>query len=578
MISSDFVLLVIRVVPDQLTASDMLWRGLAVCLLIAINAFFVTAEFAIVSVRRSRINQLASTGDLQAKTVQSLQQSIERLLSTTQLGITLSSLALGWIGEDTIARPLMGALMQVFPNRVGEPLAHAIALPAAFFLIAYLQIVLGELCPKSVALIHAEELARVLGPPSLAIARFFNPFVWVLNQSTRWLLRLAGIRYQREGLYNRLTPEELQLIISTSTESPGLEAEERELLTNVFEFGDVTAGEVMVPRTSIIAIPADATFQTLLEEVRATGHSRYPVMGESLDDISGILHFKELAAPLVEGTLTLESSIQPWVRPARFVPENLLLSELLPLMQRSAQPMVMVVDEFGGTAGLLTLQDVTAEIIGDVHEPEGPQDADVRLLDDQTYLVQAQLDIEEVNELLDLNLPVTDDYQTLGGFIIHELQKIPEPGEVLMFDNWEMTIVSAEGPRLHQIQVRRIDTPLTEEIQREEDHQPSLSHYEEIDQGFDTSPSQPPLPREQATDRPTSDSHTSDRNDSDGHAANHHAADGQVVDGLSDGHAAAKAMPEPASEDAATDSRPVTDDPLTPSYRAARQPRPDQRS
>ncbi|MEB3355388.1 MAG: hemolysin family protein [Synechococcales bacterium] len=538
MISSNFVLPVIRVASTQLTASDIWWRGLAVCLLIAINAFFVTAEFAIVSVRRSRINQLASSGDLQAKTVQSLQQSIERLLSTTQLGITLSSLALGWIGEDTIARPLMNGLMQVFPDRIGGSLAHAIAIPLAFFLIAYLQIVLGELCPKSVALIHAEQLARVLGPPSLAIARFFNPFIWVLNQSTRWLLRLVGIRYQQEGLYNRLTPEELQLIISTSTESPGLEAEERELLTNVLEFGDVTAGEVMVPRTSIVAIPADATFQTLLEEVRATGHSRYPVMGESLDDISGILHFKELAAPLVEGTLTMASSIQPWVRPARFVPENLLLSELLPLMQRSAQPMVMVVDEFGGTAGLLTLQDVTAEIIGDIHEPEGPQDADVRLLDDQTYLVQAQLNIEEVNELLDLSLPVADDYQTLGGFIIHELQKIPEPGEILLFHSWEMTVVSAEGPRLHQIQVRRIDTPLEDTAQEGGDRQPPRSTYEEIDHGFALSPPQDHRLKEQA----------------DGHPADRFIS--------------------PASEPHPNAS---PTDPLTPSVPSSHGPQPDQR-
>jgi CBS domain containing-hemolysin-like protein len=443
---------------SQMTGSDAVFRLLSVILLIGINAFFVTAEFAIVSVRRSRINQLVSAGDIQAKTVQGLQRSIERLLSTTQLGITLSSLALGWIGETTMADPIATWLMQSsLTPAMSQGIAHAVATPIAFFLIAYLQIVLGELCPKSLALIYPEQLARLLGTPSLAIARIFNPFIWILNQSTRWLLRLIGVRPRQEILYNRVTPEELQLIISTTAESPGLEEEERELLTNVFEFGDVTAGEVMVPRTNIVAIPADASFEVLLREVSVSGHSRYPVTGESLDDVSGIIHFKEIATPLVEGVLTLESSIQPWIRPARFVPEHMPLSELLHLMRRNAQPMVMVVDEFGGTAGLVTLQDLAAEIIGDSYEFDNAEELDVQILDEQTFLVQAQMNIEEVNELLSLDLPITEEYQTLGGFMIDQLQKIPLPGETLHYGNCEMILVSAEGPRLHQIQIQRCE-------------------------------------------------------------------------------------------------------------------------
>lgn len=455
----ELLLTPIGILMFSLPSSEVLLRLFAVVLLIAINAFFVAAEFSIVSVRRSRINQLVSTGDLQAKTVQNLQRGIERLLSTTQLGITLSSLALGWIGEATIAQPLASWMMRwSLPESLSWIASHAVAVPIAFFLIAYLQIVLGELCPKSVALIYAEQLARLLGAPSLAIARFFHPFIWILNQSTRFLLRLGRVQYQPGGLYNRLTPEELQLIISTSAESPGLEAEERELLTNVFEFGEVTAEEVMVPRTSIVAIPSDATFKTLLQEVSQTGHSRYPVMGESLDDISGIINFKSLAAPLEKGEITLDSPITPWVRPARFVSEQVLLSELLHQMQRSAQPMVMVVDEFGGTAGLVTIQDLAAEIIGDTHTPADDEELSVQVLDEQTTLVQAQMDLEEINELLNYDLPIAEEYQTLGGFIIHQLQKIPSPGETLQFGPLEMVVISAEGPRLHQIQIRRLDS------------------------------------------------------------------------------------------------------------------------
>lgn len=450
------------------TGRETLLRLLSVLLLIAINAFFVTAEFSIVSVRRSRINQLVGAGDVQARTVQDLQSSIDRLLSTTQLGITLSSLALGWIGESTMA-VFMAAWLGQLPvaPALRQTLAHSFAVPVAFLLIAYLQIVLGELCPKSVALLYSEQLARFLGPPSLAIARFFNPFVWVLNQSTRWLLKLVGIQYTGQGWYNQVTPEELQLIIATSSESTGLEAEERELLNNVFEFGEVTAEEAMIPRTSIAAIPCDATFQMVLEEVAASGHSYYPVMGESLDDIRGIISFKELAAPMAQGLLTPETSIEPWVHPARFVPEYMPLNELLAMMQRSRQAMVMVVDEFGGTSGLVTLTDLVAEIIGETPESESSEDLTIQALDDSTFLVQAQIDVDEVNELLNLNLPVADNYQTLGGFLIDQMQKIPPEGEVLLYKNLELSVVSAEGPRLDQIQIRRLEEPETEQFLEE---------------------------------------------------------------------------------------------------------------
>lgn len=447
------------VVPSlPLSRADVVMRILAVVVLIAINAFFVTAEFSIVSVRRSRINQLVSAGDVQAKTVQDLQRGLDRLLSTTQFGITLASLALGWIGESTMAVLLSALFLQLpLPDATRQIFAHSLAVPTAFMLIAYLQIVLGELCPKSVALLYPEQLARFLGPASVAIARLFHPFIWILNQSTRWLLRLVGVQYTGQGWSNRVTPEELQLIITTLTESPGLKAEERELLSNVFTFGEVTAGEVIVPRTSLVAIPQAATVQELFQEVASSGYSRYPVMGESLDDIIGLIDFKDLAEPMANQALQLDQPIQPWLRPAQFVSEEMPLKELLNLMQRSGQTMVMVVDEFGGTAGLITIQDVVAEIVGETHEPESPEEPNIQALDEQTFLVQAQTDLEEVNETLNLDLPLSEEYQTLGGFVIYQLQKIPAVGEQLHHSNCEMIVESAEGPRLERIQVRRIE-------------------------------------------------------------------------------------------------------------------------
>ncbi len=412
-----------------------------------------------VSVRRSRIHQLVEAGDIPAIAVEMLQRSIDRLLSTTQLGITLSSLALGWIGESTIV-VLINVWLKSWPlpSQMTTLLAHSLSIPIAFFLIAYLQIVLGELCPKSLAMLYSEQLARFLGPSVKAIVRFFSPFIWVLNQSTRCLLRIFGIQYTGQSWRSPVTPEELQIIISTERESTGLQLAERELLNNIFEFGDVMAQSVMIPRTSIAALPKDATFQTLLKEMAATGYSRYPVIGESLDDIRGIVYFKDLAQPLAVGKLTLETQIYSWMRPARFVPEHTPLSELLPMMQQEKPAMVIVVNEFGGTVGLVTIKDVIAEIIGDASEGESTDDLLIQQMQDkQTFLVQAQINLEDLNEILHLNLPLTREYQTLGGFLLYQLQKIPAKGETFSYQNLEFTVVSVVGPRLHQIQMRRLE-------------------------------------------------------------------------------------------------------------------------
>ncbi len=438
--------------------TDVALRLLSVLLLIAINAFFVTAEFSMVSVRRSRIHQLVKAGDIPAIAVDMLQRSIDRLLSTTQLGITLSSLALGWIGESTIV-VLVNTWLKSWPLPIGMTtfIAHSLSIPITFFLIAYLQIVIGELCPKSLAMLYSEQLARFLGPSVKAIVRFFGPFIWILNQSTRCLLRVFGIQYTGQGWRPPVTPEELQLIISTEWGSTGLQRSERELLNNVFEFGDIMAQDVMIPRTSIVALPKDATFQTLLKEMASTGYSRYPVIGESLDDVRGIVYFKDLAQPLAVGKLSLETQIQPWMRPVRFVPKHTSLSELLPMMQQEKPAMVMVVNEFGGTVGLVTIKDIIAEIIGDASEPESSDDLLIQMLDKQKFLVQAQINLEDLNEILHLNLPLTREYQTLGGFLLYQFQKIPAKGETFCYQNLEFTVVSIVGPRLHQIQLQRLE-------------------------------------------------------------------------------------------------------------------------
>ena len=429
---------------------------IGVFVLIAINAFFVTAEFSIVAVRRSRISQLVEDGDLQAQTVQSLQRSIDRLLSTTQLGITLSSLALGWVGERTMATSMIAAIEGLsLPENISQAIANSLAIPLAFVLLAYLQIVLGELCPKSIALMYPEKIARFFGPPSLVIASIFRPFLAVLNLSTRLLLRLVGVEYSSQGWYEQVTSEELQLIIATEKESTGLEAEERRLLKNVFDFRDDTAEKVMIPRTDIKFLSLTNTFGELLETICEAGYSGYPVIGDSLDDIRGIIHYKKLAKPLAKGEVTTNSTIENWLEPVSFIPEFTSLNELLPSMQQSHQKMVIVIDEFGGTSGLITLHDLVAEIVGDGGNELDSGVENIQKIDENTFLVSAQMNLEEVNEQLELNLPLADNYNTLGGFLLEQWQKIPQQGENLEYDNLGFTITVADSNRLYQVLIYR---------------------------------------------------------------------------------------------------------------------------
>lgn len=429
-------------------------RLLAIFLLIVINAFFVTAEFAIVSVRKSRIDHLVMEGDIQASTVQSLQKSLDKLLSSTQLGITLSSLALGWIGEGTIALSVQYAISSLpVSENISTTLSHSFAIPISFFLLVYLQIVLGELCPKSLALLYPEQLARFLAPPISVISTIFKPFIDILNLSTRFLLKLIGVEYTGQGWYKQVTPEELQLIISTERDSSGLEAEERELLSNVFEFGDVEAVEIMTPRVNIKALNLHLTCRELFQEIVKTKHSFYPVIGDSLDDIRGVIDFKDCLSILNEDPINLDILLEDFIKPVRFLPESTLLSELLAIMQQSRSKLVIIVDEYGGTSGLVTMQDLINEILGGDDSEYTEDQFSITVIDEQNFLVSAQINLEELNDLLDFDLPLTDDYQTLGGFLVYNWQKIPKQYEVFNYDHFQFTVIDTDGPRINKIKI-----------------------------------------------------------------------------------------------------------------------------
>jgi len=435
--------------------NEIVNRLLLVLVLLGINAFFVTAEFSIVATRRSRIRQLADGGNVGAKQVQYFHRHLDRLLSTTQIGITFACLALGWLGESTFS-VILQPLLQSLKVAAVVPLSHLLALPLTFMAIAYLQIVLGELCPKSLAFIYAEHLACALAPPLKVIARLIMPFSEAVNFSTRRLLRLGDVEITRASWSHHVTPEELKFIISTEGDALGLEPIERSLFKNVLAFGELTAADVMIPRTNITVIAADATYGDLLNLMAQTGHTVFPVKGDSLDDIQGLIDFQDLALPLQQNLIHRETPLQAWIKTSRFLPESIPLPELLQKMQRTQSKSVIIVDEFGGTAGFVCWQDVVKEFLDPTQvEEEHEESVILQMIDAQTFVVEAQMTLDELNDILGFSFPNNDNYQTLSGFLLYEWQRIPQQGESLTYGHYSFTVVAADGPKLEKIRIHR---------------------------------------------------------------------------------------------------------------------------
>jgi CBS domain containing-hemolysin-like protein len=435
-----------------LNTPEIALRLAVIFMLIAINGFFVIAEFAVVSVRRSRISQLVAAGDIRARSVQRLQDQIDRLLSTTQLGITLSSLALGWLGERTV----MQFIAPLFTRWLGNAhlaSAHLLAIICTFVLLAYLQIVLGELIPKSLALTYSEQIARFLATPSLVIARIFRPLIWVLNASTNLILRLGGIIDNRQNRH-QVSSQELQLLIATERESIGLENNQRNIIDKVFALKSITVAEVMVPKPQMETMPINATWQMVLDRVASTNFSRYPVTGRSSDEIVGTIHWRDVAKPLAAGRLNLDSPIKSCIRPLHLYFESASIDEVLLPMQAAGIAMAMVVDEYGGIVGLLTRKDALAEIVGKQKE-DYPRSNPIISAGKDTFLVQAQISVSDLNKALQIELPLAEEYQTLGGFLLYKWQQMPKLGEPYRYQNLELTVSSVDGNRLDRVRIHR---------------------------------------------------------------------------------------------------------------------------
>jgi len=431
--------------PDTaLSAGDIVWRLSLALLLVFANAFFVAAEFALVGARRTRIESLAEEGNTRARLARIAIRNLDHYISGTQLGITLASLGLGWVGESTLAAVIIQAFDGLPPpwNTVAT---HTVAGFIAFAFITFLHIVLGELAPKSLALLFPETTSLWTAGPLIGFSKIFSPFIAILNGSANLLLRLVGLRPPTE-VERVHRPEEIEMLVTQMYEQGALAEEPVEMIRGVFDLSETTAGEVMTPRTEIVAVPVDASVDQTAEIILEAGHSRIPVYEGSLDRIVGVVLARDVWRAQREG----QKSITGLIRPLPYVPDSKDIEGLLREMQEQRVHMAVVVDEFGGTAGIVTLEDLVEEIVGEIRDEYEVEPPAIEEAETGEIFVNGSVTIFDLNERYDLDLP-EDEYTTVAGYVMARLGHIPVVGEEVQFAGGRLRVVSMDGRRVDRL-------------------------------------------------------------------------------------------------------------------------------
>ncbi|MSO47717.1 MAG: HlyC/CorC family transporter [Thermoleophilia bacterium] len=425
-----------------------------IVVIIAWNAFFVSAEYAFVAVRRTRIDELVEEGSIAAKRVRRLLDDPARFISAFQVAITLSSLALGAVGEPAVSR----VFEELFGNvgMLGDGAVVVISVILAFAIISSLHVVLGEIVPKTLTLSRAESVALTVVLPVTIFMWVFWPFIWVLRGISEALIRLMGLESPSEMRLVH-SEEELKLLISASHEEGVLEAEERQLLYKVFDFAETEARQVMVPRPDVVALQVDLTPDEAIEQTLNAPYTRYPVYRENLDDLVGVVHIRHLfGARLQQSDAT---TLEAFVRPVPIVPETKKLDELLADFRRTNTHMAIVVDEYGSTVGIATLEDVLEEIVGEINDEFDVPDRELIRLAPDRIRIEASFPIEDFNERFAGDLP-DEDYTSIGGFLFGELGRPARPGDVVSHQSFRFTVREVDGPRIRIVDVELKAQPL----------------------------------------------------------------------------------------------------------------------
>jgi CBS domain containing-hemolysin-like protein len=434
---------------DALTAAGITWRLLAVVVLVAANGFFVAAEFALVAARRSRIDRLATQGSGTAKAVQDTLRHLDRYISGTQLGITLASLALGWIGEATLAT-LVGRGLTAAGLSAPGAVTHGVAsIAIAFLVITFLHIVFGELAPKSLALAKPEPVSMWVARPLRLFSRVMSPFIFVLNGAASRFLRLFGLETVSESAHVH-SPEELRLLVMQTHAHGLLDESDRAMLAGVFDFHNKRVRDVMRPRTEVAAIPLDATEEQTRNLVMQERYSRFPVYDGTLDNVVGILIAKDLYFDVGAAPFT----VQRFMREALYVPDSRPAERVMDDLRRTRAQMAVVLDEYGGTAGLVTMEDLVEEIVGDIADEYDIQARDAVEVGGMLELAGA-LSLVDVRS--DHGIPVPEgSWTTLGGFVFSRLGRLPKVGDRVTIPQGEFEIVAMDGRRVAAVRYRRL--------------------------------------------------------------------------------------------------------------------------
>ena len=424
----------------------MLARLIAIAVLLLVNGFFVAAEFALVRSRRTRLESIARTGDWKARLALRASGNLARVYSASQLGVTLASLGLGALAESAFAQ-MFARELAALPFFIEVSLRVGIGTAIALTIVTFLHVVFGELAPRGVALAHPEEVARWLTPPLLAFAWLMSPFTNLLNRSSQVVLRTFGLRYTRENVHSA---EELRMLVEQSEEGGALQTQDADLLEGVFEFSEKNAREVMTPRTKIDALPIDASLDETVSLITESGRSRYPVYEDTIDNIVGIVLAKDVLAILRSPPRNF--SLRNIARTVHVVPGSRQVEEVLADFKRLKEHMAIVLDEYGGTAGLVTMEDLLEEIVGEILDeydepPEHPERASADLI-----IVPGATDVAELNERYGLKVP-EEDYTTIGGYVFGALGRLPTVGDRVAAGGAVFSVTEMDGRRVDSLAV-----------------------------------------------------------------------------------------------------------------------------
>jgi CBS domain containing-hemolysin-like protein len=420
--------------------------------LVCANGLFVAAEFSIVTVRKTRVDQLIAEGHLWARAVRRAVTTPDRYIAATQVGITMASLGLGWIGEPSLAA-LVQPSLAFLPTMLAATTAHTIAVAIAFTLITAVEIVLGELVPKWIALERAETTAMLVVRPLEIFMRVLWPFIRLLHGTAQMIVTALGLHGagHRGGVHSE---EELKMLVTASQEAGVLEEQEEQMLHRVFDFADLTAGQVMVPRTEIVAVAADTPRDQLLELLWSTGHTRLPVYRTNMDDMIGILYVTDLLRPLDRGGAINAGAL---AREALMVPETLPADDVLAEMRRRNVREALVIDEYGGNAGLVTFTSLMERIIGDLATPSG-QSLRIHILPDGSAEIDGLVLVSDVNAQFGLHID-EDIYTTVGGFVLGQLGRRPQLDDAVSAENRVMRVDALDGIRVARVWLSRPINP-----------------------------------------------------------------------------------------------------------------------